>query len=225
MEKKIKIFVPYGSTGYTNWITNRELVTNIKDADLVFLTGGEDCDPALYGDPKGKYTYFTPEREKAEMGAIKEAISLGIPMFGTCKGLQMLCVGAGGKLVQDMDHPGGHGMTTKDGTTFQVNSLHHQCINPYVLPADEYEILGVADVRSDIHLNGENKDISEQVPEDIEAAYFPKIKALGVQHHPEMMWYSSKTKKNNPYFTWLRDQVWEKLHLEVEGVQTDSIFA
>lgn len=220
MEKKIRVFVPYGSRGYTNWIQNRELVNDIKDADLVFLTGGEDCDPASYGDTKGTWTHYTPSREKAEMGAIKEAISLGIPMFGTCKGLQMLCIGAGGKLVQDMSHPGGHGMVTKDGKTFKVNSLHHQCINPYVLPADEFEVLGAADIYSEEHLDGEDKDISEQIADDIEAAYFPKIKALGVQHHPEMMWNNNP---ESPYFKWLFSEVKEKLGLEI--VENETIFA
>lgn len=212
MKKKIKVFLPWGSYGYANWITNNERVQNIEDADLLLLSGGEDVQASRYGEKQSSTSWgFSDAREKAEFGAIEEAVKLGIPIFGTCKGLQTICVAAGGKLIQDLHHPGRHEMVTSDGNTFKVNSLHHQAILPYRLPKTEYEVLGITpSLLSSHHWNGDNKQI-EGINEEIEAAYFPKIKALGVQYHPEMMWGG----KVDEHFAWLRLQVKEKLGLEI----------
>lgn len=220
MNKKIKVHVPYGGKSYTNWLVNKELVDNIEDADLVFMTGGEDANPALYGEKVGRYTYFNQRREDIEVAAMKKAISLGIPMFGTCKGLQMINIMAGGTLVQDMDHPGGHGMMTTDGQKFRINSLHHQCINPYNLPKEDYEILAVSDVRSKVHLNGDDIDITKDVPEDIEVAFFPKIKALGTQFHNELLFNNNP---EHPLFQWHYKLIKDKLGLDVLGESLNDV--
>lgn len=207
----IKVYVPYGSVGYTNWIKNKKLVNTIEEADLVFLTGGEDCDPSSYGEKAGSYTYWNNRREEIESEAIEKAIALGKPMFGTCKGLQMLCIAAGGKLIQDMDHPGSHRILTKDGESFSVNSLHHQAIYPFDLPKDKYEILAETPIKLSPHyLNGDDNNID--VPTEVEAAYFPEIKAMGVQYHPEMMFTGEIT----PHFSWLFDEINKNLNLQIK---------
>lgn len=212
MDKKIKIFHANSSTGYSNWIPNRQIVDNIEDADLVLLEGGADVKPELYGQKAGSYTYCSPGADKREAYALEKALELGIPIWGTCKGLQHIAVAAGSTLVQDMDHPGSHKMRTIDGEIFPINSLHHQCINPYNLPKDEYEILGISDIKSEHHLDENDKDISNQIAEDIEAAYFPKVKGLAVQFHPEMMWNNNP---ESPMYQWLYKLIKEKLGLTV----------
>lgn len=208
--KKIKVFVPYGSKSYANWIHNKEFVDSVKDADLVFLTGGEDCDPALYDEPTGKWTYYNTNRENIEYAAGKEAIALGVPIFGTCKGFQMSCILAGGKLIQNMSHPGGHFITTKEGKKLRVNSLHHQMVYPYNLPEEDYEVLATTpELLSDEHLGGREEEMLKEGQQEIETAFFPKIKALGAQYHKEMM----SEEQNPELFAWTRDLFKEKLGL------------
>lgn len=98
---------------------------------------------------------------------------------------------AGGKLIQDVtNHGGDHSMTTFDGVKIRTNSIHHQMINPYNLKSDkDYKILGWTTKRiSTRYLGAKDRPVYLPVEfKEIEAAYFPKINAMGIQGHPEMM--------------------------------------
>lgn len=214
VKRTIKIYHANNIQGYSNWITNREIVDNIEEADLVFFEGGADVAPEFYGEPKGSQTYNSPETDRRELAVYKEASKLDKPMFGTCKGLQLLCAMAGGRLVQHQQHPGRHDITTIDGQVIQMNSLHHQAAFPFNLSKDQYEVLATANNLSPMHLDGTDSEMFIN-PEyqEVEAAYFPKINGLGIQGHPEMMW---RNDPQSPIFQWLYKQMRDKLGLEVE---------
>lgn len=214
MEKKVvKIYHASGSLGYSRFILNREIVNNIKDADLVWFEGGEDIDPSLYGEkPHTSVTWLNPNRDKREVAVYKEALALKKPMFGTCRGLQLFSAMAGGKLMQDVDHPGLHSVITKEGKKFRVNSLHHQMIFPYNMPKEDYEILATTGKLSPYHKGANDEEMLIDDLEEVEAAYFPKINALGVQWHPEMMENHSTTTE---HFDWLFKQIEEKLKISL----------
>lgn len=86
-------------------------------------------------------------------------------------------------------------MTTYDKVQVRVNSIHHQMINPYNLKSGrDYKILAWTTKRISKRYLGA-KDRTIYLPfefKEIEAAYFPKINAMGIQSHPEMM-YGSRT--------------------------------
>ena len=71
--------------------------------DGLLLTGGFDIDPSWYGEePHAKIEQINPLRDVTEMILTKEALSLDMPIFAICRGMQVLNVAAGGSLYQDI---------------------------------------------------------------------------------------------------------------------------
>ena len=70
--------------------------------DGLLLTGGLDVDPSLYGEPPHPTTETAPERDRFEVPLSQAAMANDLPVFAICRGVQVLNVGAGGTLVQDI---------------------------------------------------------------------------------------------------------------------------
>lgn len=70
----------------------------------LMVTGGEDIDPALYGDeitPNGSND-INSVRDTSDYWLIRQAIDQDLPMLAICRGAQMLNVVLGGGLIQDI---------------------------------------------------------------------------------------------------------------------------
>ena len=127
--------------------------TIVSRVDGLVLTGGEDVDPAFYGQPRAEKSGVPNEyRDRTEIALIKAARELGKPVLAICRGPQILNVALGGTLIQDIpsEVPGAlehnthderasrvHDVTIDAGsriataigeTSITVNSLHHQSI-------------------------------------------------------------------------------------------------
>lgn len=125
----------------------------VESLDGILLAGGEDCDPALYGQERHpQVTDLMDERRQVnDLTLAKVARERGIPTLGICLGLQMMNVAAGGTLVQDIDSHieteirhasipedrARHDVMVEKGTKLasivpavelNVNSSHHQAI-------------------------------------------------------------------------------------------------
>ncbi len=71
--------------------------------DGVFLTGGVDVDPSEYGEPRlGCCQESDPARDWTEARLTRWATADGKPLFGVCRGIQMINVALGGSLYQDI---------------------------------------------------------------------------------------------------------------------------
>jgi len=67
------------------------------------LTGGEDVDPARYGEKRHeKVRSVNAARDATEAALIEEARARGTPVLAICRGIQILNVALGGTLVQDI---------------------------------------------------------------------------------------------------------------------------
>jgi len=74
------------------------------ELDAVFLPGGADIDPQSFGGarhPKTDQRTDTP-RDLLELAFVRWALAEGKPVFGVCRGVQVLNVARGGTLWQDV---------------------------------------------------------------------------------------------------------------------------
>jgi gamma-glutamyl-gamma-aminobutyrate hydrolase PuuD len=188
--KTRKIFVVGGDTRYANWMEGH-IAWTIEEADLVVFTGGEDVDPSYYSAKANPRTACNPARDMAEMKVFQKANALGKKLIGICRGSQFLCVMAGGELVQHQQNPSFiHPITTYDGKQILVSSTHHQAQFPWPLLYDQYKVLGWTQDMSIYHEDGEGAEMVNSLVEndkEVEIAYYPEIKALAIQSHPEMI--------------------------------------
>jgi putative glutamine amidotransferase len=72
--------------------------------DGVVLPGGGDLDPRRYGEAPGDACYdVSPAQDALDLTVARQSIDAGLPVFGICRGHQLLNVLYGGTLVQDME--------------------------------------------------------------------------------------------------------------------------
>lgn len=122
--------------------------------DGLLLSGGEDIDPATFGeDPHYGLGTVVPERDRMEIALVQMMRAQGKPILGICRGLQVLNAALGGTLYQDIirEHKGriqhsqksarnhlSHRVKIEEGsklaacfegeTMIKVNSFHHQAV-------------------------------------------------------------------------------------------------
>jgi len=104
-----------------------EVVSDIREADLLQFTGGADVSPGLYGHVNiASQTNYV--RDNLEQSIFKQYGDK--KMAGICRGGQFLNVMCGGTMYQDQDgHPyGAHVMhvSVDDYGPYTVTSTHHQ---------------------------------------------------------------------------------------------------
>jgi putative glutamine amidotransferase len=68
----------------------------------LLLTGGEDVDPARYGETPQPSVEVNPERDAFEIAVIEAARAADLPILAICRGIQVLNVALGGTLIQDI---------------------------------------------------------------------------------------------------------------------------
>ena len=85
-------------------------------ADGLLLGFGRDIAPERYGArAHPAMTATSPHRDEFELALAAEAIALGLPILGICRGMQIIAVACGGTLYRDRSeypehargHPGG----------------------------------------------------------------------------------------------------------------------
>ena len=193
----MKILVVGGSKHYTSWIDRAiefldEKIENVKEADLLFFTGGEDVSPELYNQKKHPKTYCNKTRDDYEIKFYKEALLHGINIIGVCRGAQFLtAMQQNGCLIQ---HVEGHAVFSpheilfNDGSYALATSTHHQMMWPFDVP--KYELIAWASRGiSDVYEFQTHTDTVSSLPggREPEIVYYPNTKCLAIQPHPEMM--------------------------------------
>lgn len=125
----------------------------LTGVDGLLLTGGEDIHPAWYHAEPSQHLYPpSRERDLFELALFAAARQLRLPILGICRGTQLVNVGLGGTLYQDipterpgsLDHnpasdrtarthairlaPGSRAEAALGAAPLTVNSFHHQAI-------------------------------------------------------------------------------------------------
>ena len=112
--------------------------------DGLILCGGNDIDPAYYGEGMDGAVNIDAARDKADFALFDVFMKAGKPILGICRGCQLLNVAFGGSLCQHLPNADQHTSGTSDdlvhlvraeresvffglyGEQFSVNSWHHQ---------------------------------------------------------------------------------------------------
>lgn len=176
--------------------------TYIDMIDKLILTGGQNVNPAFYGeekDPEAQDDY-SPERDAFELALIKEARAQQKPIFAVCRGMQLMNVALGGSLHQNIPN---HWQTQnsevitqsltidEDGTFSKIydngagiNSYHRQAIK---------------DLAPDLKVIAKSPE--DDIIEAVESIN-PELSYIGVQWHPELL-IDSDTGYNRKLFDYI----------------------
>lgn len=168
----------------------------LADFDGLLLAGGEDMNPACYGQENTASGTLDPARDEVELALIRLFMEAGKPILGICRGFQVMNVALGGTLHQDVGEAGRRihtpdwekaretGIPVGDkahltrtapfswlgnlyGNVFTVNSAHHQAVDRLADP-----LLAI------------QWSMEDGV---VEGAFHPNYPYIGVQWHPERM--------------------------------------
>ncbi len=124
----------------------------IDSIDGLLLTGGGDVHPGFYDRPQeiDKARRVDEQRDEYEFELLDRALDENLPIFGVCRGMQVINVFLGGSLVPDLvsagfnDHTSAPNRTTAHTisivqnsalqaltgkTEIEVNSYHHQAVD------------------------------------------------------------------------------------------------
>ncbi|MBC34958.1 MAG: gamma-glutamyl-gamma-aminobutyrate hydrolase [Bacteroidetes bacterium] len=107
-----------------------EALKMMDDCDALLLSGGADIYPGRYGKEAdtARCGGFDLKRDTLEFALIKKAMEMEIPIFGICRGQQMLNVAMGGTLYIDIP-------TDYDTTVVHRMKTTYECIHDmYVEP-------------------------------------------------------------------------------------------
>ena len=164
----------------------------LEKIDGLLLPGGGDINPALFFEERHHAVYnVSRSRDALEIWLCQDALKADLPVFGICRGIQVMSVAMRGSLYQDVpdqiidllphsrdenDEDSQHDIEIKPDSLLrklvgknadEVNSAHHQAIN---------------EVGEGFVVTARSED---GIIEAIEGK--PEQFVLGVQYHPERM--------------------------------------
>lgn len=200
-------FFPFNHSGLFTDYKSVKTPDELQENDVLVVWGGADISPSLYNKAVSSRTGAGDQpsyRDKYEWGLMQRAKEMGLPIVGVCRGAQMLCALAGGFLIQDVKNHGGSGhyITTHNDLSLKVNSIHHQMMYPFEV--DHKMLATTPEILSPHHLD---VDTDIDIPCEPEAVWFPEVKGLAIQWHPEFM------EKSAPSTKWVFEQM--KGHMNV----------
>jgi len=157
------------------------------------LTGGEDVDPARYGEQRHeKVRSVNVARDATEAALVEEARARGLPVLAICRGIQILNVALGGTLVQDIpsqchtdidhDEEGARNSRTHE-VSIEPGSLIAGAVGTEHLSVNSFHHQSVKRVADGMKVTARSPD---GVIEGIESTD-EKWWVMGVQWHPEEM--------------------------------------
>ena len=164
-------------------------LTSLSVCDLsacqgLIFPGGGDITPAFFGEKDRGSRSIDTELDILQLQALEYGIQRRIPVLGICKGMQIVNVGLGGSIIQDLPTADYHRYLGTDqyhearnlpgsflhrlyGETMVVNSAHHQGLGRL----------------------GKGLQVVSRCPSDqcIEGICHESLPILGVQWHPERL--------------------------------------
>lgn len=154
----------------------------------LFLIGGEDINPSLYGEALDLLCKpLMPRRDQFECLLINACHRKQIPIFGICRGMQIMNVAFGGSLYQDLSQMSGavnHGQvgeldySTRHQVEIVPGTKLHQIIGAERIETNTGHHQGIKQLAEGLTASARTAD---GVIEAIEGCGF----AMAIQWHPE----------------------------------------
>lgn len=172
----------------------------VRGLDGLLLSGGTDLHPDTYGEePHPALAETIPERDAFETEIFSLALELGLPVFGICRGMQIMNVVLGGTLYQDL--PSQYGVSEADhrqtdpkwvprhGVEVAPDSCMAEFVGTNYMKVNSYHHQAIKSLAPGLKVVGRSED---GVIEALESRDFPERWLLGVQWHAEAMRGSSE---------------------------------
>ena len=154
--------------------------------DAFLFSGGVDIDPIHYGqETKFESVTIDSARDAFELAFFPRALETGKPIFGICRGSQLINVALGGTLHQHID---GHRQTENGsipthGVTLREGSRLASILEKTALPVNSFHHQAVKDVAPSLRAVAYNDG---GYVEAVESEEHPFL--LAVQWHPELLY-------------------------------------
>ena len=167
------------SRGAQARVLTPERFTSVEDAmngvSGLLLSGGGDINPALYGEQPNGAMGISQDRDEMEMALLRYAVQEEMPTLGICRGMQLINVAMGGRLIQDLP---GH-------TLPEFQSAMHQV---YVSPGSRLgAIIGAGAIYRTNSRHHQGLKEAQRAPSLLASAYHPEdgiVEALESPEHP-----------------------------------------
>jgi len=158
--------------------------------DGFLFTGGDDLDPALYGEEwHPKAAHIDPDRQKFELALLAEVEKRRLPTLAICLGCQLMNVHRGGSLTQFIPDLPDKQEHRKVGTTLLRHAVHVEPDSQIGKSIGKTEISANTYHKQAINRVGKGLRVVATAPdgivEGLEDPTFPLFAA--VQWHPERL--------------------------------------
>jgi len=164
----------------------RELLARF---DALVLTGGDDVDPATYGEEPHPEVYGThPLSDRFELALLRAALDGDVAVLAICRGIQILNVAFGGSLDQHITgRPGliGHGVPGRDGRP-ELHAVDVDAGSRLAAAMGGERVVGSSHHHQAVGRLGEGLRVTARAPDGVvEGLELPGARLLAVQWHPE----------------------------------------
>ncbi|MFB2918528.1 gamma-glutamyl-gamma-aminobutyrate hydrolase family protein [Aerosakkonema funiforme] len=166
------------------------VATILESVDGIVFSGGGDIDPAAYNGAAHPSIYnVDAERDRFELSLAQLALETDIPILGICRGLEILVVASGGKLVTHLPdefgetivHRAEQARPCEHNVQITPNSRLATIIGPGEAKIVSWHHQAASTIPPDWRLTAQ---ASDGVIEALEHQHHPW--ALALQWHPEL---------------------------------------
>lgn len=173
----------------------------VSEIDGLLLPGGGDIHPDYFNQEwHPDIKYVDEERDDLELSIFEEANKRDIPIFGVCRGIQIMNVAMGGDLYQDIDsvypddaltHPAVNGKDSKHTIEIESDSILFRLVSENVVEVNSAHHQALDVIGDGFVVTARSSDGIVEAIENPSRQFM-----IGVQYHPERMLSSAEFKEH-----------------------------